>query len=49
MQRSFGVNQGGAHRSEYPGMSSENSDEKLERRKSKVSPSMSVKRRLDGP
>ena len=44
-----GVNRAGAHRSEYPGISNENFDENSKRRKPKVSPSMSVRRRLGGP
>jgi len=43
------VSEGGVYRREYPGMSSENSDEKSERRNPKVSPSMLIKRRLGGP
>ena len=49
MRRSCVVRHGGAYRREYLGMSSENLDEKSRRRKPKVSPSMLIKRRLDGP
>ena len=44
-----GVSHAGAYRREHPGMSSENFDENSKRRKPKVSPSMSVRRRLGGP
>ena len=44
-----GVNHAGAYRSEYSGISNENFDENSKRRKPKVSPSMSVRRRLGGP